>query len=122
MLATFSDKSLTIPKATVLGVAEQIPEPPVDRINARSKTDTRSPTKLLRKRKNEALYYKLLQGTLNHWSQEERELIKSLLLKYAHVFHDDETNDFKATDIEHQILVNDDVQPIKRLSTKTPTH
>jgi hypothetical protein len=36
MIANFSEEALIIPKATVLGIAEQVPEPLVDRINARS--------------------------------------------------------------------------------------
>jgi len=43
-----------------------------------------------------------------------------VLQKYAHVFHDEETNDFKSTDvIEHQILLEDN-KPIKRPQYKTP--
>ena len=49
-----------------------------------------------------ALNQKLLQGKLDHLSKEERELIEPVLLEYAHVFHDKESNDFKGTDIiEH---------------------
>jgi len=41
-------------------------------------------------------------------------------MKYAHVFHDKETNDFKSTDIiEHQILVGD-ARPITRSQYRTP--
>ena len=43
-----------------------------------------------------------------------------VLLRYAHVFHDDETNDFKGTDmVEHQLLV-ENVQPIRRTQYQTP--
>ena len=43
-----------------------------------------------------------------------------MLQKYAHVFHDEETNDFKSTDvIEHQILLEDN-KPIRRPQYKTP--
>jgi hypothetical protein len=82
MVANFSDEALTIPKKTVLGVAKQIAEPLVNRINA-SKSDTNSPAKPRRKRKNEALYWKLLRGKLDHLPQEEKDLIEPVLLKYA---------------------------------------
>jgi len=36
VIANFSEEALIIPKATVLSIAEQIPEPLVDRINVRS--------------------------------------------------------------------------------------
>jgi hypothetical protein len=43
MIDNFSDESLTIPKKTVLGIAERIAEPLVNRINAESKSDTLHP-------------------------------------------------------------------------------
>jgi len=44
----------------------------------------------------------------------------SLLQKYAHVFHDEDTNDFKGTNVtEHQILVGD-AQPIRRPQYRNP--
>jgi len=33
MLVTFSDQTLTVPKSTVLGIAEEASEPLIDRIN-----------------------------------------------------------------------------------------
>ena len=42
-------------------------------------------------------------------SQEKRRLIGPVLLKFAHVINDEETNDFKATDVnEHVITVEND--------------
>jgi hypothetical protein len=35
MLANFSDQTLTVPKPTVLGIAEEPSEPLIDRINQR---------------------------------------------------------------------------------------
>ena len=41
-------------------------------------------------------------------------------MKYAHVFHDEETSEFKGTDvIEHEILVGD-ATPITRIPYPTP--
>ena len=43
-----------------------------------------------------------------------------MLLKYAHVFHDEDTNDFKAADVvEHEITVERDT-PILRPQYRTP--
>jgi len=57
---------------------------------------------------------------LNHLPQEERRLIEPVLLKYTHVFHDEDTNDFKATDVvEHEITVKKDT-PIRRPQYRTP--
>jgi hypothetical protein len=93
-----------------------IDESLVDRINS----DSETPPKPCRKKRNEALYRKLLQEKLDHLFPEERRVIEPVLLKYAHVFHDEETNDFKCTDvIEHPILVGD-ARPIWRPEFRTP--
>jgi hypothetical protein len=120
MLANFSNEPLVVPKATVLGIAEEISEPPVDSINAGCKSDADSPTKPRRRKKHEALYNKLLKGELYYLSREDRQLIEPVLLNYVHLFHDEETNDFPGTNvIEHEILVGD-AQPIRRPPYRTP--
>ena len=62
MVANFSDEPLVIPKSAVLGVAEQVSETLINKINA----ETRSGSDPLARNKNEALYQKLLEGKLNH--------------------------------------------------------
>ena len=91
MLANFSDQTLTVPKSTVLGIAEEASEPLIDRINQRKEPNSDSPLRPQREKKNEALYRKLLNGKLDHLNQEDRELIQPIPLKYAHVFHDEGT-------------------------------
>jgi len=56
---------------------------------------------------------------LDHFPQEEKHLIEPVLLKYAHVFHDEGTNDFKGKDIEHQIILHN-VPPIRIPQYQTP--
>ena len=120
MLANFSDETLTVPKATVLGIAEGISESLVDKINVRSEAKLNEPAKPPRKRKNEILYNKLLHGKLDHLSSAEREHIKPVLRKYAHVFHDEDSNDFKGTTvIEHEIPIGD-ARPIRRPPIQNP--
>jgi len=54
------------------------------------------------------------------FTPEEKDLIESGILKYAHVFHDEDTNDFNGTDIiEHHTIV-DNVPPIRRPQYQTP--
>jgi hypothetical protein len=120
MLANFSNETLILPKATTVGVAEEISESTVNRINAKAETNPNEPPKPTRKRKDEALYNKLLQGKLDNLTPEERQHIEPVIEKYAHIFHDEETNDFKGTSvIEHQIPVGD-AQPIRRPPYSTP--
>jgi len=73
MVENFSDEALTIPKDTVLTMAEGISESMVDKINVRYETNLIGPPKPPRKRRNETLYNKLLQKKLDHLTPEERE-------------------------------------------------
>jgi len=108
MLANFSGEILVVPKPTVFGIAEEVSGDLVKRVNAESEPDTNSPARPPRKRKNEHFYSHLLQGKLDHLKPEKRHHIEPVLTKYAHVFHDENTNDFKGTKVtEHQILISD---------------
>lgn len=69
MLANFSNGILTIPRATILGIAE-VSGSLVDKINAGNGTNLSERTKPPIKRKNEALYDKILRRKLD-LSQEE---------------------------------------------------
>jgi hypothetical protein len=60
---------------------------------------TNSPEKRRRKRKNEGLYQNFVHGKLDHLPEEQKDSIEPVLLKYAHVFHDEDTNYFKGTDL-----------------------
>jgi len=114
MLANFNKEPLTIPKATILGVAEEASESLIDRINANAESSTNVPTKPPRKKKIENLCDKLLEGKLDHLTREDRQHTEPVLRKYAHIFHDEASNDFKETKaIEHQIIVGD-AKPIRR--------
>ena len=47
-------------------------------------------------------------------------MIERVLMKYAHVIHDEESNDFKDTDvIEHQIVL-EDTRPIRKPQYRVP--
>jgi len=117
MLANFSEETLTVPKHTVLGVAQQVSEELIDKINAESESDTDKP---LTRKKNEALYKKLLLGKLDHLTNEDRRHIEPIQEKYEHLFHDEEENDFKRTnEMEHQIQVGD-IKPIRKPTYRIP--
>jgi hypothetical protein len=120
MITNFSDEPLTVPKSTVLGIAEEMSEALVKKINPAGECDAKLPIKPPRKGKNEALYRKLLRGKLDHLSLEDRQKIEPILVKYAHTFHYEDSNDLKGTNvIEHDIPLND-TQPIRRPTYRTP--
>jgi len=88
-----------------------------DKINAESESDSDRP---LTRKKNEVRYKKLLPGKLDHLTNEDRRHIELILEKYAHLFHDEEENDFKCTnEMEHQTQVGD-VKPIRRPPYRIP--
>ena len=92
----------------------------IDRINIEKPQGTGSPNSPQMGARNKALYDKLLGGRLDHLKKNEKRLIEPGLQKYAHVFHDEETNDFKSTDvIEHEIVVTDPT-PIRRPQYRNP--
>jgi len=108
LVANFSKEELTIHKDTVLGVSEEITEELINKINAEDKPKSDLVNDRQRNKRNEFLYRKFLLGKLGHLSEEENKLIKPVLMKYAHVFHDEESNDFKGTDvIENQTVLED---------------
>ena len=91
-----------------------MPESLIDQINIEKPQVTESPTSSQRKARNEALYNNLLGGKLDYLTKNEKRLIKPVLQKYAHVFHDEETNDSRSTDVvEHKIVLTDPT-PIRR--------
>ena len=114
MLANFSQEELILPKATVLCLDEEVSETLINQINIEKPQVTESPTSSQRKARNEALYNNLLGGKLDYLTKNEKRLIKPVLQKYAHVFHDEETNDSRSTDVvEHKIVLTDPT-PIRR--------
>ena len=51
MLANFSEEMLTVPKNIVLGVAQQVSEQLIDKINAESESDSDRPLTRKKERK-----------------------------------------------------------------------
>jgi len=106
MVANFSKEEMIIPKATVLGVAEEITEELVNKINAENKPKSDLVNDRKRKKRNEFLYRKLLLGILDRLSEEEKQVIES--------------NDFIGTDvIQHQIVL-EDTRPIRKPQYRVP--
>jgi hypothetical protein len=73
MVANSSDEALTFPKATALGIAEEVFESLVDQINQIDESIGAEKTKRDEAVKK-ALYRKLLAGKLSHLRKEGRLL------------------------------------------------
>jgi hypothetical protein len=120
MLANFTNEKLTIPKATALGVAEELSESLIDSINAGIGKDANLPSKPPRKKRNETVYDKLLSGKLDHLIPDELRHIEPVLLENAHGWHEEDSNEFVGTKaVEHQIVFGD-AAPIRRPPYRTP--
>jgi hypothetical protein len=120
MLTNFIHEELTLPKATVLGMAEEISEEVVDAINKGETANAKFSTKHGEENGNDKLYQKVLVDKLDHFAPREKQLIEPVLKGFAHVFHDEDTNDFKSTNVrEHRIIITDPT-PIRRPHYRTP--
>jgi len=97
----------------VLGVAEAISPCVVAEIN--DSDSHRSPpyfvngkVRTKRDATTESKYSEYLEGVLGHLTRKERTVLEPVLMKYRHVFHDDETAEFKGTDlVENRIITGD---------------
>jgi hypothetical protein len=118
MIMNFSEEEL-VPNSTILGIAG-VKEEWVNQINSDCETNPNPINGGWGERKNNFLYKKLLRGKLDHLPEEDRWLTEPVLHKYAHVFHDEQSNDFKGTDVaEHQILL-EDPRPMRRPQYRVP--
>jgi hypothetical protein len=75
MVANFSDEELTLPKATVLGVAEEVTESVIESINAGNESGEYRKDKQGNLNRNKALYRKFLKGKVDHLSKGEKGTI-----------------------------------------------
>jgi hypothetical protein len=119
MLVNFSEEEVTLSKATVVGVAEEISPSlvaiinddasPADRCSDRSRQRESAVT-------DPAKFRRYLHDVLGHLSNEEIGVMDPVLSRYNHLFHLDENSPFKGTDlVEHQIVKSD-----ARTSRKAP--
>ena len=78
MVTNFSNQELIVPKATVLGVAEEMTGEIVEKTNSEGKEGPSSHNTVRKNKRNEDLYSKLLQGKLSHLTEDERKIVESL--------------------------------------------
>jgi len=117
MVVNFSHEEIQLPKATVLGEAEETSTSVVADINDEVKTNSNH------RRKTHcgvntiiiyANYEQYLQDKLGHICHTKRSVLEPVLRKYRHVFHNEGNNDLRATDlIEHRIITGD-AKPIRK--------
>jgi hypothetical protein len=123
MVANFSDEHILIPKATTLGVAEEISEtliapiPDEDEISETAFNVSKTVENRFAGNKKIRNY---LNGKLAHLSRDERASIEPVLVRFASVFHVDETNYFKSTNVVEHGIETADARPIRRAPYRVP--
>jgi hypothetical protein len=65
-------------------------------------------------------FKKNVDEKLAHLSSAERKVIEPVLIKYAGIFHDDEVNDFKNTNVVVHKIETGDATPTKMAPYKRP--
>jgi hypothetical protein len=110
MIVNYSHEEIELPKATVLGIAEETSASIIAELN-----EVKTNSKHSRNFKcgvntvmEDANFEQYLQDNLGHLTQKERSVMEPVLRKYSHIFHVEGSNDFKGTDlIEHRIITGD---------------
>jgi hypothetical protein len=126
MLVNFSQEDIVIPKATVVGVAEDISPCVVAAINDKDDRGTSSGSKGANKTRRpvntvaEAKYSKYLDSALGHLTRKERNVLEPVLNKFRHVFHPDEDAEFKGNGLVEHRIITGDAKPIRNASYRAP--
>jgi hypothetical protein len=125
MVVNFSQEEITLPKATVLGVAEEISPCVVAAINDGDSQWSPPCFGSGKERRKSAVTKgtnnrEYLDGVLGHLTRKERAVIEPVLQKYRHVFHDDEVAEFKGTDLVEHKIVTGDARPIRKAPYRVP--
>jgi hypothetical protein len=50
----------------------------------------------------------------------ERTVIESVPIRFTHIFHDDENNNFKSTDLVEHKIITGEAQPIRKAQYRVP--
>jgi hypothetical protein len=123
MLVNFSCEEIVLPKATVVGVAEEISASVVATINdSETTTDIpkRGDCKEVHTVGAEKKFKEYLQGVLGHLNRQERAVMEPVILKYRKVFHDAEDHRFKGTDLVEHRIITGGAKPIRKAPYRVP--
>jgi hypothetical protein len=119
MAVNFSHEEIELPKATLLGVAEETSASVVVAINdeeAPGRNDSAKTRRGVNTVVDDSWFKQYLQDKLGHLTQAEKSVLEPVLVKYRNVFHREENNDFRGTDLVEHIIVTGDAKPIRKSS------
>jgi len=116
MLVNFSGEEIVLPKATVVGVAEEVSPSLVAAINADTnpadERDARESTHVYSVA-GVTKFREYVNQVLGHLPKQDREVMEPVLRKYRHVFHLYEDSPFPGTDLVEHRLLTGDARPIR---------
>jgi hypothetical protein len=111
----FSHEEIELPKATVLGIAEETSASLVADLN-----DTKFQNVTRSREASDTSFKQFLKEKLGHLTPEERLEMEPVLVKYRHVFHQEGSNDFKGTDLVEHRIVTGNAKPIRKAQYRVP--
>jgi len=123
MVANFSNEEIELPKATVLGLAEETSASIVAAINDKEplsviknwKTSQRVSTV-----EKDTWFQEYLRDRLVHLNPEKRSVLEPILLKYRHVFHGEGSNEFRGTDLAEHKIITGEARPTRKSQYRVP--
>jgi transposase InsO family protein len=117
MLANFSDENIELPKATIIGIAEEVSEPLIVSANEEKQIALENHTKSV---EGKLKFQKYASEKLAHLSHAERKCIEPVLVKYAHVFHDEQSNEFRSSNVVEHRIETGNAPPIRKAQYRVP--
>jgi hypothetical protein len=117
MVVNFSHEEVELPKATVLGMAEEVSESLVAAVNDGTEFEPRKNTS---KAPIDESFRKYLDDKLGHLSEEERSILEPVLVKYRNTFYVEGSTVLKGTDLVQHHIDTGDARPIRRPPYRVP--
>jgi hypothetical protein len=117
IVVNVSHEEVELPKGTVLGVAQEVSETLVAAVNDGPVSEPRRGTPRV---KIDASFRIYLNDKLSHLTQEERTVLKPVLVKYRRTFYVEEFNDTRGTDLVQHEIETGDAKPIRRPPYRVP--
>jgi hypothetical protein len=123
MVVNFSQEEIELPKATVLGVAEETSASILAAINEKESLSVsqngKTPQRVSTAGKD-TLFQQYLRDRLGHLNPEERPVLEPVLVKYRHVFHREGSNEFRGTDLAEHKIITGNARPIRKSPYRVP--
>jgi hypothetical protein len=122
MVVNFTHEEVELPKATILGIGEQVSESQIAAVNDNPSGQAEDRP---RDTKVNPDFRKYLDAKLSHLSPSERAVIEPVLVKNQGIFYVEGSNAFRVTDlVEHRIItgVQSTIRPTRRDEVASAEH